>query len=222
MSTEGHVAATEAPHLKHYFSDVDQQSHAVEQGMWIFLVQEILFFGGLFMAYVLYRTAFPDAFAAGSHHLDVNLGTLNTGVLLLSSFTMATAVRATQIHRIRLTVVSLILTALLGLVFLGVKAVEYGHKFHENLVPGPHFHWPGPEVQGHVQMFYNLYFATTGLHALHMIIGVGLVLALVPRAARGAFNQGHNDPVAMTGLYWHFVDIVWIFLFPLLYLIGRH
>jgi cytochrome c oxidase subunit 3 len=215
-------STTHDPHLKYYFCDTDQQSEAVSQGMWIFLVQEILFFGGLFMAYLLYRSSFPHAFAAGSHELDIRLGALNTGVLLLSSFTMATAVRATQLHRRALTAWSLLLTAALGVVFLVVKAFEYSHKFHEHLVPGGHFQWAGPENAGHVQMFFNLYFATTGLHALHMVIGVGLVLALVPRAVRGVFNQGYNDPVAMTGLYWHFVDLVWIFLFPLLYLLGRH
>jgi cytochrome c oxidase subunit 3 len=208
--------------VRYYFVDAGQQSEAVNQGMWLFLFQEVMFFSGLFMAYLLYRSWFPEAFAAASHHLDVRLGTTNTAVLLLSSFTMATAVRCTEVRNRMGTVVSLLLTASLGLVFCGIKAVEYTHKFHEHLIPGSHFTWHGPEVVGHVQMFFNLYFAMTGLHALHMIIGVGLVLALVPRAAKGVFNDGYNDPVMVTGLYWHFVDLVWIFLFPLLYLLGRH
>jgi cytochrome c oxidase subunit 3 len=208
--------------VRYYFVDREQQSEAVNQGMWIFLFQEIMFFSGLFMAYLLYRSWFPEAFAAGSHHLDVRLGALNTAVLLLSSFTMATAVRCTQVGKRGGTVLSLLLTAGLGLVFVGVKAVEYSHKWHEHLVPGAQFEWHGDEVVSQVEMFYNIYFATTGLHALHMIVGVGLVFALVPRAIRGVFNHGHNDPVLVTGLYWHFVDLVWIFLFPLLYLLGRH
>ncbi len=208
--------------VRYYFCDADQQSQAVQQGMWIFLVQEILFFGGLFMAYLFYRTQFPHSFAAGSHHLDVRLGTANTAVLLLSSFTMATAVRCTQVRQRAGTVVSLLLTACLGLVFLGIKGIEYGVKFREHLIPGPDFTWHGAGNPHHVQMFFNLYFAMTGLHALHMIIGVGLVLALVPRAVKGVFNEGYNDPVGVVGLYWHFVDLIWIFLFPLLYLVGRH
>jgi cytochrome c oxidase subunit 3 len=208
--------------VRYYFCDADQQSGAVLQGMWIFLVQEVMFFGGLFTAYLLYRTWFPHAFALASHHLDVRLGTLNTAVLLVSSFTMATAVRCTQVRRRIGTVVSLLLTASLGVAFLCIKGIEYGVKFKEHLVPGSSFTWHLGGNVHHIEMFYNLYFAMTGLHALHMIVGVGLVLALVPRAMRGVFNDGYNDPVAVVGLYWHFVDIIWIFLFPLLYLLGRH
>ena len=210
------------PKVRYYFCDAEQQSQAVQQGMWIFIVQEIMFFGGLFMAYILYRTLYPHSFAAGSYHLDVRLGTANTAVLLVSSFTMATAVRCTQVRQRAGTVISLLLTALLGVVFLGIKGHEYAVKFHEHLVPGPDFVWHGAGNPHHVEMFFNLYFAMTGLHALHMVIGVGLVLVLVVRAMRGTFNEGYNDPVGVVGLYWHFVDLIWIFLFPLLYLVGRH
>jgi len=208
--------------VRYYFVDEQQQNEAVNQGMWLFLFQEIMFFSGVFMVYLLYRSWYPEAFAAGSHHLDVKMGTINTAVLLLSSFSMATAVRCTQLDKRTGTVISLLVTAAFGLAFCGIKAVEYSHKWHEHLIPGDNFAWSGPEDPGQMEMFFNIYFASTGLHALHMVIGVGLVLALVPRAMRGVFNDGNNNPVLVTGLYWHFVDLVWIFLFPLLYLLGRH
>lgn len=189
--------------------------------MWIFLVTEIMFFGGLFTGYVVYRTIYPQVFAEGSHHLDITLGGINTAVLITSSLTMALAVRSAQISNRKSLILFLILTILLGLTFLGIKLVEYGHKFEDHLVPGFGFRYPGPEA-GHIELFFVFYFFLTGLHALHMVAGVVVLTLLLILAGRGLFSAEYYTPVELAGLYWHFVDIIWIFLFPLLYLIGQH
>ena len=169
----------------------------------------------------MYRSTYPMAFAAGSQHLDIVLGSINTAVLISSSLTMALAVHAAQVGRRRLLVRFLLLTMLLGLVFLGIKTVEYTHKFEQHLVPGSTFHYEGPHAR-QVQLFFAFYFSMTGLHALHMIIGIGMLALLVCLAWRARFSPTYYAPIEVVGLYWHFVDIVWIFLLPLLYLIGRH
>jgi len=209
------------PYVAHQFDDAEQQHEASALGMWLFLITEIMFFGGLFLLYVVYRTAFPAAFHAASKELDIGLGALNTVVLITSSLTMALSVHAAQVSKRGMLVVCLLLTILFGLTFLGVKSYEYWHKWHEHLVPGPYFVFHGPDPTN-AQLFFSLYFAMTGLHALHMIIGVGLLGVLTVRGAQGMFNRFYYTPVELTGLYWHFVDLVWIFLFPLLYLLGRH
>ena len=214
------------PALAHHFESLPAQKEAATLGMWLFLAQEVMFFGGLFIAYTVYRNLYFDAFAAGSHHLDVTLGAVNTAVLICSSLTMALAVHASAIGRGRHAVVYLLSTVLLGSVFLGIKVVEYHDKFVHHLVPGPGFSAEALGVTGEVarsaETYYALYFAMTGLHALHMVVGIPILLFLAFKAHRGAYGRDYNTPVEMTGLYWHFVDIVWIFLFPLLYLIGRH
>jgi cytochrome c oxidase subunit 3 len=207
--------------LQHHFVTMEQQREASSFGMWVFLVTEILFFGGLFTAYTVYRHQYSRAFAEASRHLDVALGTFNTAVLIVSSLTMALAVWSAAVGRRKAIVVFLLLTMALGGVFLGVKAVEYSHKFHDHLVPGPSFQFPGPDGRA-AEIFFSLYFTMTGLHAAHMVIGIGLLTALLRQARKGRYNPGYYTPVEVSGLYWHFVDIVWIFLFPLLYLIGRH
>jgi cytochrome c oxidase subunit 3 len=213
---------------------MEQQREAGTLGMWIFLVTEVMFFGGLFMAYLLYRTKYPLAFAAGSNHLNITLGAVNTVILIVSSLTMALAVFYAQVGSRRLQIVFLVLTMILGASFLGIKGVEYYDKYRDHLIPVPgFFHWEGPPPHGaaaqdvesygrNVQMFYWIYFAMTGLHALHMIIGLGVLSFLVYFAWRGRYTPEYHAPVELSGLYWHFVDIVWIFLFPLLYLLGRH
>ncbi|MDX1501570.1 MAG: cytochrome c oxidase subunit 3 family protein [Thermoanaerobaculia bacterium] len=207
--------------LQHHFDSYEQQREASTLGMWVFLATEVLFFGGLFAAYLVYRTARPEAFVAASHELDIGLGVFNTAILIGSSLTMALAVRAAQLGRRKAIALFLLATIALGGVFLGVKAVEYSHKFHEHHFPGPAFAWEGEDPQG-VEMFFNLYFLMTGLHATHMVIGIGIMLVMIPLAWRGRWSPENHDFVEGFGLYWHFVDIVWIFLFPLLYLIGRH
>lgn len=189
--------------------------------MWVFLITEVMFFGGLFTAYIVYRVAYPGAFAGASHHLDVTLGGINTAVLIMSSLTMAMAVYGAQTGKKRVLILCLSLTLLLGLTFLGIKAIEYYDKFAHGLVPGAGFHWEGPNKR-QAELFFSIYFAMTGTHALHMVIGAGIITTLIIMSVRGRFSPEYHTPVELSGLYWHFVDIVWIFLFPLLYLIGYH
>ena len=217
-----HHDATAHPALQHHFENMEQQREAGTLGMWVFLVTEIMFFGGLFMAYLMYRWANADAFQEASAHLDKFWGAVNTVVLIVSSLTMAMAVRSAQTSAKPKTQVAwLVATMVFGTAFLGVKYVEYADKFHHNLVPGPNFQWPGQYDAG-AEIFYSLYFCMTGLHAVHMIIGLGLMTVIAVMAWRGKFDAQYYTPVEVGGLYWHFVDIVWIFLFPLLYLIGAH
>ncbi len=211
------------PHLQHHFGDLEQQYDASTTGMWIFLITEIMFFGGMFAGYTMYRNAYPAAWGEASRQLDIVLGTTNTAVLICSSFTMAMAVRCAQLGKRKAMPWYLLITIAFGLAFLAIKGVEYHQKFVEHLVPGSSFQFPGGEpFADHAQLFFSFYFALTGLHALHMVIGVGLLTALLVRNARGDFSAEYHWPVEITGLYWHFVDIVWIFLFPLLYLINRY
>jgi cytochrome c oxidase subunit 3 len=210
----------QATYLQHHFEDADQQFEASTLGMWAFLVTEILFFGGLFLGYAIYRSLYPEAFAAASQLLDYRLGAVNTAVLICSSLTMVLGVRAAQMGNRRPLIIFLVLTILLGSTFLGIKVVEYSHKFHEHLVPGPSFHFEGNDPQ-HAQLFFAFYFAMTGMHAFHMIIGIAILGVLVVKSWRGHFSPEYFTPVDITGLYWHFVDVVWIYLFPLLYLISR-
>jgi cytochrome c oxidase subunit 3 len=206
--------------LAHQFDDIEQQHDSVSLGMWIFLSTEIMFFGGMFLGYALYRAWYSPAYAAASRHLDIVLGGINTGVLLCSSLTMALAVHAAQLGARRTVVLFLIATILLGCVFLGIKGFEYYHKYEEHLIPGAHFQFEGANPK-HAQLFFSFYFALTGMHALHMIIGIGLMLVMILLTLRGRFSPQYYFPIEMAGLYWHFVDIVWVFLFPLLYLVDR-
>jgi cytochrome c oxidase subunit III len=290
MATHADTHEHHPPGLQHQFENMEQQEESVSIGMWMFLVQEIMFFGGLFTAYLVFRSRYPMAFAAGSNHLDAFWGGLNTIVLIVSSLTMALTVYYAQKGNRKLQVILIILTMFFGAVFLGVKAIEYTGKYNEGLVPvtglnkkvraTPGEHAPSPAkpcwevshngdedhhyvnpkgeflwkdcslakfAQDHnflteseeigyfsngvidiekfgkkVQMFYWIYFVMTGLHALHMVVGLGLMAWLLYKAWQGTFSAEYYMPVEMSGLYWHFVDIVWIFLFPLLYLLGRH
>ena len=210
-------------HVAHHFDDAEQQFDAAQLGMWIFLATEVMFFGGMFMGYTVYRFKYPDAFAEGSAHMQLWAGTVNTCVLLLSSLTIALAIRSVQVNRPRETVRLLVTTMLLGTVFLGIKGYEYWEKFADHHVPGATFslgEMHNPEVDpGHVELFFSFYFAMTGFHALHMIVGIGLVAVVCWHALQGRFSAAYFTPLEMTGLYWHFVDIIWVFLFPLLYLI---
>ena len=245
------------PELRHHFDTMRQQKEAAVLGMWVFLLTEILFFGGLFVAYMIYRVWYFDAFAEASRRLSIFWGALNTGVLIFSSLTMALAVRAAQTNNRKWTVNWLVLTMILGCVFLGVKVIEYRDKFANYEVPGAHYNWlyheqheaaaggheaaateeartpveaaehrrihmTPEQLQRTTQIYFSLYFTMTGLHALHMIVGVGLMAVITFMAWKGKFDAEYYTPVEMSGLYWHFVDIVWIFLFPLLYLVERH
>ena len=208
------------PFLQHHFEDLGQQHEASTLGMWFFLATEILFFGGILLAYTVYRVLYPHAWALGAEHQNVVMGTINTIVLLGSSLTMALAVKFAQSGRRMPTVWMLLGTLFLGTLFLGIKGIEYAEHIHEGFFPGAMFHYAGPDVP-QVQLFMIFYFALTGLHALHMVIGAGLLVWILWRAWRGQFGPEYYGPVEVMGLYWHFVDLVWIFLFPLLYLIPK-
>ena len=210
------------PALQHHFETLDQQHEAATLGMWVFLVTEVMFFGGLLMAYLIYRIWYPEAWAEGSEELSIALGGFNTVVLITSSLTMALGVRSAQTGTPQATVKWLLITIALGLTFLVVKFFEYKEKWDLNHIPGPNFIFEGrPDLAPHLEIFYSLYFALTGLHALHMVVGVSILSVVTWMAYRRRFTPSWYTPVEISGLYWHFVDVVWIFLFPLLYLVDR-
>ena len=204
--------------LKHHFESAAQQKEASTIGMWLFLVTEVMFFGGMFMAYIAYRHAYPHVFAEASQRLNVKMGLTNTIVLICSSLTMAMGVHSAALGKKKLLITFLILTLVLGGVFLGIKSIEYHDKYVNHEIPGHDFQFEGADGQ-HAALYFSLYFGLTGLHATHMIIGGVILIILIVQASKDKFSAGWHTPVEMFGLYWHFVDIVWIFLFPLLYLI---
>jgi cytochrome c oxidase subunit 3 len=212
---------TGAPELRHHFDDAEQQLESSTLGMWVFLLTELLFFGGMFAAYTIYRGMYPQAFMSTSRYMNVPIGAINTAVLICSSLTMVLAVHAAQGGKRRALVLFLVLTLILGCVFLGLKGVEYHEKYVEHHIPGPSFHYDDARLAPTAQILFFLYFAMTGMHAIHMIVGAGLLATLIVMAWHGRFSSQWYTPVENIGLYWHFVDIVWIFLFPLLYLIGH-
>ena len=211
--------------VAHQFDTLEQQHESDRIGMWTFLVTEVLFFSALFCVYAVYRWMYPQGWIAGSTHLNIPIGTINTAVLLCSSLSVAFAVRAAEMGNKRLLVIMLILTMLFGLAFLGIKGYEWYVDYEEGLIPGlnwTYFEEHGEEFAGEArqtQLFFVLYFTMTGIHALHMIIGLGVFSWLLFMAIRGKLTNGWFMPVELTGLYWHFVDIVWVFLFPMMYLI---
>ena len=216
---EDHPEHHHHPFLQHHFEDMGQQHEASTLGMWMFLTTEFLFFGGFFLAYAIYRSMYPLAWKLGADQQNWQIGAANTVVLIGSSLTMALAVWAAQTNRRKLTVWMLILTLILGVAFVGVKGFEYADHIHHGLFPGSHFSFDhGAETRG-IELFMVFYFGMTGMHALHMLIGFGLLIWFILRAWRGHFGEEYYSPVEIMGLYWHFVDIVWIFLFPLLYLV---
>ncbi|NJN18895.1 MAG: cytochrome c oxidase subunit 3 family protein [Oscillochloris sp.] len=207
-------------HVAHHFADAEQQQRASSFGMWIFLGTEVMLFGALFLGFSIYRAAFPAAFAAAASHLDLGLGTVNTGILLTSSLFVALAVHAAQTGNKRALALYLLGAMVLGAIFLGIKGVEYRREFEEGLVSlrGFEFRYDGPQPR-QAQLFFHFYFAMTGLHALHMLIGIGVLGVLAAQAYNDHFSPEYYNPVEVGGLYWHFVDLVWVFLFPVLYLL---
>jgi len=227
-----HAAHAHGP-LAHQFEDLDQQRTSATLGMWTFLATEVMFFGGLFAGFAVYRfdpVVGSKAFAIACRLLDIRLGTINTFVLLTSSLTMALAVRAGQLGQAKWQVRYLLATMLLATIFLGIKSFEYYEEYHHELIPGPHFKTEAlkipagatPHVIKQTELFFVFYFFMTGLHATHMIIGIGVMAWMAALARRGRFTREYYTPLELTGLYWHFVDMVWVFLFPLLYLIELH
>ena len=225
------------PQHLHHFATEEQQRESATFGMWLFLLTEIMFFGGMFFSYLIYRNWYYDAFAVASNQLSVPLGGTNTAVLITSGFFMALAVWASEVRKKGLLVIFLLLTMVFGTVFIGIKSVEYHEKWEKHHIPGAHFdtaefvnpHAYGineaplsPDAATKTQIFFSLYFLMTGIHAIHMIIGLGILVWLTIRAHRGDFTMGYVAPIENFALYWHFVDVIWLFLFPLLYLINRH
>jgi len=206
------------PTLQHHFSTKEQQFDTSKIGMWLFLTTEILMFGGLFVGFGLMQGKFPEAFLQAHHHLDKSLGALNTIVLLVSSFTMVMAVWAASKSKQKQLITYLFITLVCAGIFLVVKYFEYSHKFHEGLLPGRFYHHAGDTVPGQF-MFFSFYFMMTGLHGFHILGGMVVITWLLIRAMKGHFNANYYTPVDLVGLYWHLVDMIWIYLFPLLYLI---
>jgi cytochrome c oxidase subunit 3 len=207
--------------VQHQFNDARQQREAATLGMWLFVSTEFLFFGAMFLGYTVYRYAYPQAFAQASRHTLIAFGGTNTAVLLISSTVMAFAVRAARANRRGLLGLLLMVTASLGAVFLVIKGFEYAQEISEHLLPGPNFHIDASDPQ-HAAMFFYLYWLMTGVHALHVTIGVVLLGFFALRAWFSDAFLNHDTPIDLLALYWHFVDIVWVFLFPLLYLVDRH
>ena len=249
-----HAEHEDRPELRHHFAAVDQQRNAASLGMWWFLGTEIMFFGGMFCAYLIYRRWYFAEFAAASRTLNLWIGAFNTTVLLCSSLTVAMSVRFAQLGNRKMQVRMLLLTLVFGLAFLGIKTKEWGDKYREHHIPtfdynvitgeGALTNEKGnaellgldkpelqkdpaklrarqAEIQQRTKLFYSLYFAMTGMHAIHMIVGVGIFIVITWMAHKGRFTPEYHTPLEIAGLYWHFVDIVWIYLFPLLYLIDR-
>ena len=234
MSEATHTLRQERPELvvtpsplAHHFENLDQQRDAESLGMWVYIATEVLIFAGLFTGYFAYRIWYQKDFEAASARLNVLIGGLNTVVLLTSSLTMALSVYAARVNNQRLLCTCLGLTCLLGLSFLGFKAVEYTGDYRENLVPGSAYFKPEDWARegfdpAHVQLFLTFYYILTGIHATHMAAGIGWIAVIIVLAWRGRFSPLHYMPIEILALYWHFVDIVWIFLLPLLYLTGEH
>lgn len=205
--------------LAEQFDTMEQQHDAARLGVWVFLATEVLFFGGLFTGYTVYRYLYPQAFAVGSNHNNLFLGTLNTAVLLTSSLAMALAVHAAQLGKAKAQFRWLLITIAFAFGFLVIKAIEYHEHFNEHLWPGPGF---TREMSNKTELFFIFYWVMTGLHAIHVIVGIGILGVIAWIVRRRPFTGHYYSPMEMSGLYWHFVDIVWVFLYPLLYLINRH
>jgi cytochrome c oxidase subunit III len=221
-----HVAepAAHSPYLRHHFDDMAQQFDSSTFGMWVFLLTEIMFFGGMFGAYTVYRSMYPEAFASTSQYMNPLYGALNTAVLIVSSLTMALAVRCAHLGQQKALKIFLLLTMLFGIGFLVIKGFEYHEHWVDMKVPLIGGHWnysEAPQFARQAQILFCFYFFMTGFHALHMLVGLGIMTTIFMMARKGMFNHDYYTPVEVSGLYWHFVDIVWIFLFPLLYLIGH-
>ncbi len=213
------VATDRPAYLAEHFTDAHQQQDSAKLGMWVFLLTEILLFGGLFCAYAIYRAWYPDMFHNAHKHLDVVLGAVNTVVLILSSVTVALAIHAIQHNKRKQSVAFLIVTLLFAATFLVIKYFEYSHKIHLGMLPGKFYTYTGIEGNN-PHIFFTVYFTMTGLHGLHVLAGMIVIGWVLVRTIKGHFHSEYYTPVENAGLYWHLVDMIWIYLFPLLYLVG--
>lgn len=217
-SNHDHTAGRPA-YLAHHFSDAEQQAETAKLGMWVFLLTEILLFGGLFVAYAIFRSTHTEMFYNAHKHLDVTLGTINTIVLITSSVTIAVAIRCMRLGMKKQTLILLGTTVILAGIFLVIKYFEYSHKFHLGQLPGKFYTYTG--IAGsNPHIFFSIYFAMTGLHGIHVFVGMIVISVMMFRTSKGRFSPEYYTPLELTGLYWHLVDMIWIYLFPLLYLIG--
>lgn len=206
-------------HVAHHFTDAEQQRDSAKLGMWVFLLTEILFFGGLFCAYAIYRSWYPEMFHAAHKALDVKMGFINTLVLITSSVTMALAIRFMQVGNKKATMYNLFATLVFAGIFLVIKYFEYSHKFHLGQLPGKYYTYTGIEgTNPHI--FFSIYFVMTGIHGIHVIAGMIAIGIMLYKTKNDQFNASYYNPIEVTGLYWHLVDLIWIFLFPLLYLVS--
>jgi cytochrome c oxidase subunit 3 len=216
-SAPGSVRRAPKAHLRRHFQDLDQQAHAAQLGMWAFLASEVLFFTGFFTLYAAYRVTFPDVFARAVTYTDLWLGTANTYVLVIASYLVALAVGAIRKDRPKRSSWLLASASGLGVLFLVLKGIEYAHHFREGIYPGAYYHFDKLHGPG-ARVFFSLYYLMTGLHAIHVIGGIVVLGVLAWRARRGHYSSEWNTPIELGGLYWHFVDIVWLFLWPMFYL----
>ena len=208
-----------SPHLPHHFDSIEQAEAASKLGMWLFLCTEVLMFGGLFVAYAIYKNMYPEIFFQGATFLDWKLGSINTVVLLVSSLTMALSIYYTQKAKSKAAIYSLWLTLCCGFIFMGIKYIEYSHKLHLGLAPGHLFSYSAePTLQG-LALYFSFYYCMTGLHGLHVLIGMILIFWVLVRAYKGHFGPSYFLPMECVGLFWHLVDLIWIYLFPILYLV---
>ncbi|HVV61503.1 MAG TPA: cytochrome c oxidase subunit 3 [Pseudolabrys sp.] len=207
-------------HPAFQFVDLRQQHDVAQLGMWVFLATEVLFFGGLILAYSAYRIGYPEGFAEAARHTKIVIGASNTAILLTSSFLVAWAVLIVRLREGRIAALLLWGAAALGVIFLVLKGVEYSEEYREHLIPGLNFALDGPNA-GAIKLFFAFYFVATGLHAVHVAVGIVVLVVIGIRARQDAYSDRYHSPITVAGLYWHFVDIVWIFLFALIYLPGR-
>jgi cytochrome c oxidase subunit 3 len=217
MSIAKSTAGSHHDHA-HHFDSAEHEYQASKQGVWLFLVTEILMFGGLFVGYAIFHSLYPEIFAAGAKFLDWKLGSINTLVLISSSLTMALAIHYIQIGKPEKANLQLVITLLCGFAFMGIKYIEYSHKIHDGLLPGALFSYQGEGLVDNLALYFSFYFMMTGLHGSHVVIGMGLITWVLIRNLRGDFNAHKYTAVEGVGLFWHLVDLIWIYLFPLLYL----
>ncbi len=219
MSTDNHAAHKH--HFAHHFKSAEHEYSSGKQGIWLFMVTEILMFGGLFVGYAIFHSIYPEMFAEGASHLDWKMGFINTLVLIFSSFTMALGILYCQKNDKKKAALSLALTVLCGAIFMCIKYMEYSHKFHLGLLPGKFLNVETAHAaHQNLGLYFGFYFCMTGLHGLHVLIGMGLITWVLIRTIRGEFDSNYFIPVEGVGIFWHIVDLIWIFLFPLLYLVG--
>lgn len=212
---------TGALELREQFGTPEQQRQSATSGMWVFLMTEVMMFGGLFTAFAVYRLYYFQPFTQGSSEMDILLGSINTAVLICSSFTMALAVHSAASGNRTRTFLLLLATMIIGAIFLGIKFTEYVEHYRSHKAPGVWFESSDPGA-AKIQMFYVFYFIMTGLHAIHMLVGEGILSVLALRTVFGRMSAQYYTPIEIAGLYWHFVDIVWVFLYAIFYIPGLH